>query len=42
MPSRASKVKGTRYLDIDEDDGLDEAQISAWIEQTIRLPGVRL
>ncbi|MDS1135279.1 DUF1801 domain-containing protein [Nitratireductor indicus] len=42
MPSKASKVKGTRYLDIHEDDGLDEAQIAAWIEQAIRLPGVRL
>lgn len=42
MPPKASKVEGTRYLDIHEDDGLDEAQVAAWIEQASRLPGVKL
>ncbi len=42
MPPKVSKVKGTRYYDIHEDDGLDEAQIAAWIEQAIRQPGVKL
>jgi len=37
-PPVPSKVKGTRYLDVRE-DGLDEAQLEAWVEQAAALPG---
>ena len=39
VPPGASKVKGTRYLDIHEDDTLDEAQVAAWMRQAAALPG---
>ncbi|HTF90067.1 MAG TPA: DUF1801 domain-containing protein [Planctomycetota bacterium] len=39
LPPGASKVKGTRYLDIHEDDELDEAQMAAWVKQAAALPG---
>lgn len=42
MPPVASKVEGTRYLNIFEQDTLDEAQIADWVEQAVKLPGVRL
>lgn len=38
LPPGASKVAGTRYVDLRE-DGLDEAQMAAWIEQAAALPG---
>jgi len=41
-PARASKSKDTRYLDIHENDRLDEAQLAAWVEQASRLPGERM
>jgi hypothetical protein len=28
-----------RYLDIHEDDQVDEAQLAGWVEQASRLPG---
>ena len=31
--------KDTRYLDIYEDDPLDEAQLTAWVKQASQLPG---
>jgi hypothetical protein len=31
-----------RYLDIHEDDQLDEAQLAAWLKQASRLPGERM
>jgi hypothetical protein len=31
-----------RYLDIHEDDGLDETQLAAWVTQASRLPGERM
>jgi hypothetical protein len=34
-----SKHKDVRYLDIYEDDKLDEAQLAAWIKQASKLPG---
>jgi hypothetical protein len=37
-----SKSKDTRYLDIHEDDRLDEAQFAAWVKQASRLPGERM
>jgi hypothetical protein len=39
LPPGESKIKGTRYLDIHEDDELDEAQLATWIRQAAALPG---
>ena len=39
VPPGASKSKDTRYLDIHEDDQLDEAQFAAWVKQASELPG---
>jgi hypothetical protein len=38
-PPGESKQKEVRYLDIHEDDPLDEAQMAAWIKQAAALPG---
>src|SRR6266550_2842585 len=42
VPPGESKSKDTRYLDIHEDDHLDEAQLAAWIKQASLLPGERM
>ncbi|HEX6831640.1 MAG TPA: DUF1801 domain-containing protein [Methyloceanibacter sp.] len=42
LPPGASKSKDTRYLDIYEDDQLDEAQLAAWVKQASQLPGERM
>jgi hypothetical protein len=42
LPPGESKQKDVRYLDVYEDDELDEAQLAAWIEQASQLPGERL
>lgn len=39
MPPGTSKDKNTRYLDIHEDDELDEAQLVKWVKQAAKLPG---
>jgi hypothetical protein len=39
VPPGESKHKEVRYLDIREDDQLDEAQMAAWIRQGAALPG---
>jgi hypothetical protein len=39
MPPKPSKVEGTRYLDLVEDDGFDEDQLRSWIEQASAQPG---
>ena len=39
VPSGESKHKEVRYLDIHEDEQLDEAQTSTWIRQAAKLPG---
>ena len=41
-PPGESKNKDTRYLDIHEDDQLDEAQLAAWVKQASQLPGERM
>ena len=41
-PPGASKHKEVRYLDIREDDPIDEAQLAAWVTQASRLPGERM
>lgn len=42
VPPGTSKQKDVRYLDIDEDDKLDEAQFTAWVKQASQLPGVKM
>jgi hypothetical protein len=42
VPPGESKHKDVRYLDIHEDDELDEAQFVDWVRQASRLPGERL
>src|SRR5205809_7128940 len=39
VPPGESKSNDTRYLDIHEDDKLDEAQLARWVKQASRLPG---
>jgi hypothetical protein len=39
LPPGASKQEDVRYLDIHEDDAIDEAQLSDWIRQAAALPG---
>lgn len=42
MPPGESKTKNARYLDIREDDTLDEKQFSAWIKQASKLSGEKM
>lgn len=42
VPPGASKQKDVRYLDIYEDDELDEAQFGDWVKQASLLPGERM
>lgn len=39
VPPGESTHKEVRYLDIHEDDRLDEAQLATWIRQAAALPG---
>jgi hypothetical protein len=41
IPPGESKQK-VRYLDIHEDDQLDEAQVAAWVRQASQLPGKQM
>jgi len=42
LPPGKSKRKEVRYLDIHQDDRLDEAQFAAWVKQASQLPGQRM
>lgn len=42
VPPKASKHAEVRYLDIREDDEVDEARLVAWIGQASKLPGEKL
>ena len=42
VPTGESKQKEVRYLDIHEDDPLDEAQLAAWVKQASQLPGEKM
>jgi len=42
VPPGESTSKDTRYLDIHEDDQLDEAQLAGWVKQASQLPGERM
>jgi len=39
VPPGASKQKSVRYLDIHQNDVVDEEQLSSWIRQAASLPG---
>ena len=39
VPPGPSKDKNMRYIDIYEDDELDEAQMAKWVKQAAALPG---
>jgi hypothetical protein len=39
IPPIASKDENTRYVHIYEGDEIDDAQLTAWVEQASRLPG---
>ena len=39
VPSGQSKHKEVRYLDIREDDPLDEKRLATWIKQAAAIPG---
>jgi hypothetical protein len=41
-PPGASTHKHVRYLDIHEDEELEEAQIADWVKQASRLPGEKM
>ena len=42
VPPGESRTRHTRYLDIHEDDKLDEARFNAWVKQASKLPGERM
>lgn len=42
VPPGGSRQKDVRYLDIHEDDILDEAQFLDWVKQASNLPGERM
>ena len=42
VPPGASKHKEVRYLDIHEDDAIDDAQLADWVQQASKLPGERM
>lgn len=42
LPPGASKQKEVRYLDIREDDELDEKQFTDWVKQASKLPGEKM
>jgi hypothetical protein len=39
---RRFQAKEVRYLDIHEDDPLDQVQFAAWVKQASQLPGQRM
>ncbi|WP_338665497.1 DUF1801 domain-containing protein [Pararoseomonas sp. SCSIO 73927] len=42
VPPGRSKQAEVRYLDIREEDGVDEARLADWVRQASALPGARL
>jgi hypothetical protein len=42
MPPKASEHDEMRYLDLHEDDDLDEDQLRSWFDQSAELPGASL
>jgi hypothetical protein len=41
-PPGTSKQADVRYLDLYEEDGLDEEQFADWVKQASKLPGVKM
>jgi hypothetical protein len=39
IPPGESKHKDVRYLDMHEDDPIDEVRLASWVKQASRLPG---
>ena len=42
VPPGQSKHKDVRYLDIHENDEIDEAQLAAWVKHASQLPGEKM
>jgi hypothetical protein len=42
LPPGASKQKHVRYLDIHEEDQIDEVQLADWVKQASELPGEKM
>ena len=42
VPPGTSKQKDVRYLDVHENDELDETQLAAWVKQASHLPGEKM
>jgi hypothetical protein len=42
VPPGESKHNEVRYLDVHEDDQLDEGQFAVWVKQASQLPGERM
>jgi hypothetical protein len=42
LPPGESRHREVRYLDIHEDEPLDEARLAAWVKQASKLPGERV
>lgn len=42
LPPGTSKQKEVRYLDIHEEEPLDESQFAAWVKQASKLPGEKM
>ncbi len=42
LPLGTSKQKDVRYLDIREDDEIDETQFVKWVKQASKLPGLKM
>lgn len=42
VPPGASKQKDVRYLDIHENDAIDEAGFTDWVKQASQLPGAKM
>ena len=42
VPPVSSKVEGVRYVNLGQEDVLDEALMTGWLEQAIKLPGAKL
>lgn len=42
IPPKASKVEGTRYLDIYENEAFDKVQLAKWVQQARMIPGREL
>jgi hypothetical protein len=39
LPPGTSRHQAVRYLDVHENEGIDEAQFNKWVKQASRLPG---